>query len=83
MEVWAIESFGVVHILQKMLTYKTVPIRALQEVLGTMIIGGTIPKPKGAPQSFRLLVRELRFLALELNKFLVSEKNFHINKKEA
>ncbi|KAG4161004.1 hypothetical protein ERO13_D01G029500v2 [Gossypium hirsutum] len=36
-----------------------------------------------APESFRLLVRELRSLALELNHFLVSEKNFQINRKEA
>ncbi|KAA3441767.1 RpoB [Gossypium australe] len=54
-----------------------------QEVLGTTIIGGTIPKPEDAPESFRLLVRELRSLALELNHFLVSEKNFQINRKEA
>ncbi|KAB1227623.1 DNA-directed RNA polymerase subunit beta [Morella rubra] len=57
--------------------------RSSQEVLGTTIIGRTIPKPEDAPESFRLLVRELRSLALELNNFLVSEKNFQINRKEA
>ncbi|KAG8655625.1 hypothetical protein MANES_04G060056v8 [Manihot esculenta] len=56
---------------------------ARQEVLGTTIIGGTIPKPEDAPESFRLLIRELRSLALELNHFLVSEKNFQITRKEA
>ncbi|KAL0532933.1 hypothetical protein IC582_031072 [Cucumis melo] len=83
MEVWALEGFGVAHILQEMLTYKSDHIRARQEVLGTTIIGGTIPKPEDTPESFRLLVRELRSLALELNHFLVSEKNFQINRKEA
>nr|YP_009532141.1 RNA polymerase beta subunit [Lamprocapnos spectabilis]AYA29251.1 RNA polymerase beta subunit [Lamprocapnos spectabilis] len=83
MEVWALEGFGVAHILQEMLTYKSDHIKARQEVLGTMIIGGTVPKPEDAPESFRLLVRELRSLALELNHFLVSEKNFQINRKEA
>ncbi|KAM3344236.1 hypothetical protein P3S68_026328 [Capsicum galapagoense] len=83
MEVWALEGFGVAHILQEMLTYKSDHIRARQEVLGTTIIGGTIPNPEDAPESFRLLVRELRSLALELNHFLVSEKNFQINRKEA
>ncbi|KAF6171538.1 hypothetical protein GIB67_018062 [Kingdonia uniflora] len=83
MEVWALEGFGVAHILQEMLTYKSDHIRARQEVLGTTIIGGTIPSPEDAPESFRLLVRELRSLALELNHFLVSEKNFQINRKEA
>jgi DNA-directed RNA polymerase subunit beta len=83
MEVWALEGFGVAHILQEMLTYKSDHIRARQEVLGTTIIGGTIPNPEDAPESFQLLVRELRSLALELNHFLVSEKNFQINRKEA
>nr|AIY56222.1 RNA polymerase beta subunit [Neuwiedia zollingeri var. singapureana] len=83
MEVWALEGFGVAHILQEMLTCKSDHIRARQEALGATIIGGTVPNPKDAPESFRLLVRELRSLALELNHFLVSEKNFQINRKEA
>nr|QBA69222.1 RNA polymerase beta subunit [Bignonia corymbosa] len=84
MEVWALEGFGVAHILQEILTYKSDHIRARQEVLGTMIIRGvTLPTLEDAPESFRLLVRELRSLALELNHFLVSEKNFQINRKEA
>ncbi|QHO26288.1 DNA-directed RNA polymerase subunit beta [Arachis hypogaea] len=55
---------------------------ARQIVLATTIIGRTIPKPANAPESFRLLVRELRSLAMELNHFLVSEKNFRIHRKE-
>nr|ATL62760.1 RNA polymerase beta subunit [Lasianthus sp. Kainulaninen et al. 17] len=82
MEVWALEGFGVAHILQEMLTYKSDHIIARQEVLGTTIVGETIPTPEDAPESFRLLVRELRSLALELNHFLVSEKNFQILRKE-
>ncbi|CAN6476527.1 unnamed protein product [Victoria cruziana] len=53
-EVWALEGFGVAHILQEMLTYKSDHIRARQEVLGTTIIGGIISNPEGAPESFRL-----------------------------
>nr|YP_009994042.1 RNA polymerase beta subunit [Corydalis inopinata]QNO35817.1 RNA polymerase beta subunit [Corydalis inopinata] len=83
MEVWALEGFGVAHILQEMLTYKSDHIRARQEVVGTILSGGALPKPEDAPESFRLLVRELRSLALELNHFLVSEKNFQITRKEA
>ncbi|KAL2330625.1 hypothetical protein Fmac_018206 [Flemingia macrophylla] len=56
MEVWALEGFGVAHILQEMLTYKSDHIKTRQEVLGTTIIGGTIPKPTDAPESFRLLI---------------------------
>ncbi|KAG6491719.1 hypothetical protein ZIOFF_046655 [Zingiber officinale] len=67
----------------KMLTYKSDDIRARQEVLGAMIIGGRVSNLEDAPESFRLLVRELQSLAIELNHFLVSEKNFQINRKEA
>jgi DNA-directed RNA polymerase subunit beta len=65
-----------------MLTYKSDHFKARQEIIGTTVIGGTIPKPVDAPESFRLLVRELRSLALELNHFLVSEKDFQIQRKE-
>nr|YP_010290862.1 RNA polymerase beta subunit [Gahnia tristis]ULQ66019.1 RNA polymerase beta subunit [Gahnia tristis] len=83
MEVWALEGFGVAHILQEMLTYKSDHIRARREVLNTMLIGGRAPNPEDdVPESFRVLVRELRSLALELNYFLVSEKNFQIHRKE-
>ncbi|PIA29013.1 hypothetical protein AQUCO_06400064v1 [Aquilegia coerulea] len=67
----------------EMLTYKSDHIRARQELLGTTIIEGTLSNPEDTPKSFRLLVQELRSLALELNHFLVSEKNFQINRKEA
>ncbi|CAN1359444.1 DNA-directed RNA polymerase subunit beta [Linum perenne] len=56
---------------------------AREGLLDTIINGRAVPKPKGAPESFRLLVRELRSLALELNHFLVSEKNFRITRKVA
>lgn len=82
MEVLALEGFGVAHILQEMLTYKYNHIKVHQEVLGTTIIGGTILKPVDAPESFRLLVCELRSLALEPDHFLVSEKDFQIQRKE-
>nr|YP_009299783.1 RNA polymerase beta subunit [Pelargonium quercifolium]AJB99697.1 RNA polymerase beta subunit [Pelargonium quercifolium] len=89
MEVWALEGFGVAHILHEMLTYKSDHLRTRNQIIGTLMIGGALPKPEpededeDAPESFRLLVRELRVLALELNHFLVSKKNFQMNRKEA
>ncbi|KAF4360002.1 hypothetical protein F8388_004509 [Cannabis sativa] len=73
----ALEGFGVAHILQEMLTYKSDHIRARQEVLCTTIIGGPIRKPEDGPESFRLLVQELRSLALELNHFLNEKLSSH------
>ena len=52
MEVLALEGFGVTHILQEMLTYKSNHIRAHEEVFGTTISGQTIPKPEDALKSF-------------------------------
>ena len=50
-----------------------------------MLFGGTAPNPDDdldVPETFRVLVRELRSLALELHFVLVSEKNFQIYRKE-
>nr|YP_009670419.1 RNA polymerase beta subunit [Passiflora jatunsachensis]QCX29691.1 RNA polymerase beta subunit [Passiflora jatunsachensis] len=81
MEVWALEGFGVSHILQEMLTIKSDHIRSRQEVIGTTISGRIIPKAEDTTESFRVLVRELRSLSLELKNFLISEKNFQITRK--
>nr|AND48512.1 beta subunit of RNA polymerase [Flatbergium sericeum] len=75
MEVWALEGFGVAYILQEMLTIKSDHIRARYEVLGAIVTGEPIPEPNTAPESFRLLVRELRSLALGLDHIVISEKN--------
>nr|YP_010291112.1 RNA polymerase beta subunit [Juncus compressus]YP_010291367.1 RNA polymerase beta subunit [Juncus tenuis]ULQ66702.1 RNA polymerase beta subunit [Juncus compressus]ULQ67030.1 RNA polymerase beta subunit [Juncus tenuis] len=85
MEVWALEGFGVAHILQEMLTYKSDHIRIRKQIINIMLTGGTAPNPDDdvdVPETFRVLVRELRSLALELHFFLVSEKNFQIYRKE-
>nr|YP_010410344.1 RNA polymerase beta subunit [Cycas falcata]YP_010410779.1 RNA polymerase beta subunit [Cycas edentata]YP_010411127.1 RNA polymerase beta subunit [Cycas sundaica]UCU08338.1 RNA polymerase beta subunit [Cycas glauca]UDY71815.1 RNA polymerase beta subunit [Cycas circinalis]URF35006.1 RNA polymerase beta subunit [Cycas sp. Sulawesi 11333]URF36398.1 RNA polymerase beta subunit [Cycas seemannii]URF36920.1 RNA polymerase beta subunit [Cycas rumphii] len=82
MEVWALEGFGVAYILQEMLTLKSDHIGARHEVLGAIITGGPIPRPGTAPESFRLLVRELRSLAPELDHAIIYENDFQIDRKE-
>nr|YP_009667958.1 RNA polymerase beta subunit [Jubula hutchinsiae]QCW58734.1 RNA polymerase beta subunit [Jubula hutchinsiae] len=81
MEVWALEGFGVAYILQEMLTIKSDHIRARYEVLGAIVTGEPIPEPKTAPESFKLLVRELRSLALEINYVTLREKDLKIQFK--
>nr|YP_009667632.1 RNA polymerase beta subunit [Cololejeunea lanciloba]QCW58408.1 RNA polymerase beta subunit [Cololejeunea lanciloba] len=82
MEVWALEGFGVAYILQEMLTIKSDHIQARYEVLGAIVTGEPIPKPKTAPESFKLLVRELRSLALEINYATLLEKDLGVQFKE-
>ena len=82
MEVWALEGFGVAYILQEMLTIKSDHIRARYEVLGAIVTGEPIPKPETAPESFKLLVRELRSLAPEVNQAIILEKDLEIRLKK-
>nr|WIA67710.1 RNA polymerase beta subunit [Apopellia endiviifolia]WKW94919.1 RNA polymerase beta subunit [Apopellia endiviifolia] len=82
MEVWALEGFGVAYILQEMLTIKSDHIRARYEVLGAIVTGEPIPKPNTAPESFKLLVRELRSLALEINHAIIPEKDLELQLKD-
>nr|QYB21715.1 RNA polymerase beta subunit [Lagarostrobos franklinii]BBF90894.1 RNA polymerase beta chain [Lagarostrobos franklinii] len=82
MEVWALEGFGVAYILHEMLTLKSDHIDGRKKILGAILTGESIPKPDTTPESFRLLIRELRSLALELNHAIISEKDFRIDRKE-
>nr|UFP91554.1 RNA polymerase beta subunit [Selaginella erythropus] len=75
MEVWALEGYGVSYILQEMLTMKSDHVRARRKVVGTLVAGEPVydggPAEATTPESFRLLVRELRCLALDLDLAVV------------
>jgi DNA-directed RNA polymerase subunit beta len=78
MEVWAIEGFGAAHILQEMLTIKSDHITARSKVLGAIVSGESIPRPVGPTECFRLLVRELRCLGIQISHDVISSKNLSI-----
>nr|QYB21085.1 RNA polymerase beta subunit [Austrotaxus spicata] len=82
MEVWALEGFGVAYILHEMLTLKSDHIDAREKVFGAILSGEPMPKFSTPTESFRLLSRELRSLAIELNHTILSEKDFQIDSKE-
>lgn len=82
MEVWALEGFGVAYISQEMLTIKSDHIRARYEVLGAIVTGEPIPKPHTAPESFKVLVRELRSLALEISHATILERDLKLQPRE-
>nr|YP_009974110.1 RNA polymerase beta subunit [Marattia laxa]QNH93995.1 RNA polymerase beta subunit [Marattia laxa] len=82
MEVWALEGFGVSYILQEMLTIKSDHIPARSKLLGSIVAGKSIPKPNTVPESFRLLVRELRSLAVNLDHNLIFEKDLRKKVKD-
>nr|QYB20922.1 RNA polymerase beta subunit [Athrotaxis laxifolia]BBN66315.1 RNA polymerase beta chain [Athrotaxis laxifolia] len=82
MEVWALEGFGVAYILHEILTLKSDHMDAREKIFDAIINGEPMPKPSTPTESFRLLSRELRSLALELNHTILSEIDFQIDKKE-
>nr|YP_010719136.1 RNA polymerase beta subunit [Huperzia arctica]WDR47099.1 RNA polymerase beta subunit [Huperzia arctica] len=81
MEVWALEGFGASYILQEMLTIKSDHIQARQKIINNIVAGEPVDKPETTPESFRLLARELRCLALNLDHAVV-KKDLIIDYKE-
>nr|YP_009549921.1 RNA polymerase beta subunit [Pyrrosia bonii]YP_009774191.1 RNA polymerase subunit beta [Pyrrosia subfurfuracea]AZA06599.1 RNA polymerase beta subunit [Pyrrosia bonii]QIZ74804.1 RNA polymerase subunit beta [Pyrrosia subfurfuracea]QJQ36942.1 RNA polymerase beta subunit [Pyrrosia drakeana] len=74
MEVWALEGFGVSYTSQEMLTIKSDHIQARYKVLSAIMTGKPVSRPNTVPESFRLLVRELRRMGLNLEyNFIIEE----------
>ncbi|MCL2858670.1 MAG: DNA-directed RNA polymerase subunit beta [Streptococcaceae bacterium] len=66
MEVWALEAYGAANILQEILTYKSDDVMGRTRAYEAIVKGERIPKP-GLPESFRVLVKELQSLGMDLN----------------
>ncbi len=65
MEVWALEAYGAAHILQEMLTIKSDNISGRNEIYSA-IVKGTMDFNPGLPESFNVLLKELKSLALNI-----------------
>ena len=65
MEVWALEAYGAAHILQEMLTIKSDDIVGRPKAFEAIIKGAEIPTPQ-IPESFKVLVKELQSLSLNV-----------------
>jgi DNA-directed RNA polymerase subunit beta len=65
MEVWALEAFGAAYILQELLTVKSDDMQGRNEALNAIVKGKSIPRP-GTPESFKVLMRELQSLCLDI-----------------
>ncbi|MFV0556381.1 MAG: DNA-directed RNA polymerase subunit beta [Lactovum sp.] len=68
MEVWALEAYGAANILQEILTYKSDDITGRTKAYEAIVKGERIPKP-GLPESFRVLVKELQSLGLDMKVY--------------
>jgi DNA-directed RNA polymerase subunit beta len=65
MEVWALEAYGAAHTLQELLTVKSDDIMGRAKAYESIIKGKPMSRP-GTPESFRVLLRELRSLCLDV-----------------
>ena len=71
MEVWALEAYGAAYTLQEILTVKSDDINGRRRAYEAIIKGQNIPTP-GVPESFKVMVKELQSLALDIR---VQDKN--------
>ncbi|MBG9206413.1 DNA-directed RNA polymerase subunit beta [Staphylococcus sciuri] len=65
MEVWALEAYGAAYTLQEILTYKSDDTVGRVKTYESIVKGENIPKP-GVPESFRVLMKELQSLGLDV-----------------
>lgn len=74
MEVWALEAFGAAYTLQELLTVKSDDMQGRNEALNAIVKGKAIPRP-GTPESFKVLMRELQSLCLDVAVHKVETKD--------
>mgnify|MGYP003758900091 FL=1 len=80
MEVWALEAYGAAHTLQEILTVKSDDVVGRVKTYEAIVKGENIPEP-GVPESFKVLIKELQSLALDVK--VLSEEKEEIAIKEA
>jgi len=76
MEVWALEGYGAAHTLQEMLTIKSDDITGRAKAFEAIVKGIEIPKPK-IPESFKVLIKELNGLGLNIEMLGTEEGEPH------
>ena len=81
MEVWALEAYGAANLLQEMLTVKSDDTEGRVRVYEGIIKGKYVASP-GIPESFNVLVQELRGLALDMQVYDKNGKRVSLNDKE-
>lgn len=81
MEVWALEAYGAANTLQELLTIKSDDMTGRSKIYEA-IVKGEPSTTAGIPESFNVLVQELRGLALDLSIFDIKEKQIPLTEKD-
>jgi DNA-directed RNA polymerase subunit beta len=77
MEVWALEAFGAAYTLQELLTIKSDDMQGRNETLNAIVKGLPIPRP-GVPESFKVLMRELQALCLDVATYKLNNSEVNL-----
>ena len=80
MEVWALEAYGASHTLQEILTVKSDDVVGRVKAYEAIVKGENIPEP-GVPESFKVLIKELQSLSLDVK--VLTEEDSEIEIKES
>ena len=81
MEVWALEAYGAAYTLQEILTVKSDDVVGRVKTYEAIVKGENIPEP-GVPESFRVLIKELQSLALDVRVLSENEEEIEIKEEE-
>ena len=82
MEVWALEAYGASHVLQEILTYKSDDVVGRVKVYESIVKGVPLPNP-GIPESFRVLIKELQALGLDISVINNDDEEVEFKELEA
>ncbi|QJA09860.1 DNA-directed RNA polymerase subunit beta [Romboutsia sp. CE17] len=77
MEVWALEAYGAAHILQEILTVKSDDVVGRVRTYEAIVKGENIPEP-GIPESFKVLIKELQSLCLDVKVLTDEDKEIEV-----
>ncbi len=81
MEVWALEAYGAAHVLQEILTVKSDDVVGRVKTYEAIVKGENIPDP-GVPESFKVLIKELQSLALDIKVLSEDKQEIEIRELE-
>ena len=77
MEVWALEAYGAAHTLQEILTVKSDDVVGRVKTYEAIVKGENIPEP-GVPESFKVLIKELQSLGLDVRLYSENDKELEL-----
>ncbi len=81
MEVWALEAYGAAYTLQEILTVKSDDVVGRVKTYEAIVKGESVPEP-GVPESFKVLIKELQSLGLDVKMLTINDEEIELRDSE-